>query len=152
MVVDAPPVAVGQGGTDILAHVVREFDGTFGSLPPDTEVFLLKVRYWQVTVGIIVVIGSPRMNVDLQRRFAQERTKTGEPITVLMLDKSSGVADRDEHFMQLSREAAIKEYFFGDAKRTLSPFTQSLGVKDLVIYTAPDREYHWPWTAAGRYL
>lgn len=40
--------------------------------------------------------------------------------------------------MKFIREAAIKEYFFGDSKRTLSPFTQSVGFDDVAIFKAPD--------------
>lgn len=44
--------------------------------------------------------------------------------------------------MKFTREAAIKEYFFGDAKRTLSPFTQSVSFDDLAIFRAPDGTMH----------
>jgi polyribonucleotide 5'-hydroxyl-kinase len=40
--------------------------------------------------------------------------------------------------MKFTREAAIKEYFFGDAKRTLSPFTQSVSFDDVAIFKTPD--------------
>jgi len=58
-----------------------------------------------------------------------------------MLDKSEGVADRDESFMQHSREANIKEYFFGDPNRTLSPYTQQLDFDNLTIYKVPEGKY-----------
>jgi polyribonucleotide 5'-hydroxyl-kinase len=89
-------------------------------------------------VNIVVVLGSARMNTDLQRRLSEEKTSLGEAITVIMLDKSEGVAERDQGFMQFSREASIKEYFFGDSKRTLSPFTQSVSYDDIAIFKAPD--------------
>ena len=54
------------------------------------------------------------------------------------MDKSEGIAERDRDFMKFTREAAIKEYFFGDAKRTLSPFTQSVSFDDVAIFKAPD--------------
>jgi len=55
-----------------------------------------------------------------------------------MLDKSDGVVERDEQFMRRNREATIKEYFFGDSKRTLSPLTQSISFDDVAIFKAPD--------------
>ncbi len=85
-----------------------------------------------------MVLGSPGLHAELQRRLENERTAHGETITVIPFDKSDGVAARDRDFMKFTREAAIKEYFFGDAKRTLSPFTQSVGFDDVAIFKAPD--------------
>lgn len=89
-------------------------------------------------VNIVVVIGSTAIHAELQRRLEKEKTAHGESITVLLLDKSDGVQGRDTEFMKAVREAAIKEYFFGDAKRTLSPFTQSVSFDDVAIFKAPD--------------
>jgi polyribonucleotide 5'-hydroxyl-kinase len=68
------------------------------------------------------------------RRFSAFTTSTGEPITLVKLDKSGGCVDRDDGFMQETREGAIKEYFFGDSKSTLSPHTQQMGFDDVTIY------------------
>jgi hypothetical protein len=78
------------------------------------------------------------MGEDLQRRLAEEKTPLGEPIIVVPLEASDGVAERDEQFMRATRDAAIKEFFFGDAKRTLSPSTQSIGFDDVAIFKATD--------------
>jgi polyribonucleotide 5'-hydroxyl-kinase len=40
--------------------------------------------------------------------------------------------------MQQMQGAAIKEYFFGDIKRTLSPHTQQIGFDDATIYKIRD--------------
>ena len=84
--------------------------------------------------NIVVVLGSSRMTTELTKRFATEKTSLGEPIHVVGLDKSDGVVERDEGFMQQVQEAAIKEYFFGDAQRTLSPSTQLVDFDALVVY------------------
>jgi polyribonucleotide 5'-hydroxyl-kinase len=76
------------------------------------------------------------MNAELSRRFAAERTSLGEPIHVVLLDKSDGVVERDEGYMQQAQEASIKEYFFGDSRRTLSPFTHVVDFDNMVIYQA----------------
>jgi polyribonucleotide 5'-hydroxyl-kinase len=57
---------------------------------------------------------------------------------LVKLDKSGGCVDRDEEFMQQMQGAAIKEYFFGDIKRTLSPHTQQIGFDDATIYKIRD--------------
>ncbi|KXX76443.1 mRNA cleavage and polyadenylation factor CLP1 [Madurella mycetomatis] len=115
LVLDTPPVAPGKGEIEILTHVVREF-----------------------AVNVVVVLGSAGLSAEMQRLLENEKTAYGEPITVFPLDKSDGVAERDKDFTKFIREAAIKEYFFGDSKRTLSPFTQSVGFDDVAIFKAPD--------------
>ena len=59
-------------------------------------------------------------------------------ISVVPIDKSDGVVVRDEAFLQHVREAAIKEYFFGDTKRTLSPLIQQVDFDNVTVYHTPD--------------
>ncbi|KAG5934823.1 hypothetical protein E4U53_000593 [Claviceps sorghi] len=92
----------------------------------------------ELSVNIIVVLGSPTMAATLSKRFASEQTTLGEPINVLGLDRSDGVLDRSEAFLQHCREQAIKEYFFGDARKTLSPQIQQVDLDSLVIYKVSD--------------
>lgn len=86
------------------------------------------------SVNIILVLGSERLHSDMLRRFSGYRTTTGDTITLVKLDKSGGCVDRDDEFMQQSREGSIKEYFFGDVKRTLSPHTQQVSFDETTIY------------------
>ncbi|KAH6632177.1 Pre-mRNA cleavage complex II protein Clp1-domain-containing protein [Chaetomium tenue] len=115
LLLDTPAASVAKGDLEVLTHVVNEF-----------------------AVNIVVVLGSADLHAELQRRFENQRTVHGEPITLILLDKSDGVAERDKDFMKFTREAAIKEYFFGDAKRTLSPFTQSVSFDDVAVFRTPD--------------
>lgn len=85
-------------------------------------------------VNIILVLGSERLHSEMLRRFSTQKTDNGEAISLVRLDKSGGCVDRDDTFMQQMREATIKEYFFGDAKRTLSPHTQLVNFDELSIY------------------
>lgn len=111
MLIDTGNVNVSKGGYELLTHIVSEF-----------------------SVNVVIVLGSERMTADLTKRLTGQKTTLEEEIHVVGLDRSGGVAERDDRFMQRFREAAIKEYFFGDAKRTLSPFTQVVGFDDLVIW------------------
>jgi len=86
------------------------------------------------TVNVILVIGSERLHSEMQRRFVTSKPSSSETITLVKLDKSGGCVDRDETYMQQTREASLKEYFFGDLKTTLSPHTQHLGFDDVLIY------------------
>lgn len=85
-------------------------------------------------VNVILVLGSERLYSDLARRFASYKTGKGEEITLVKLDKSGGCVDRDDEFMRRIQEAATREYFFGDLKRTLSPHTQLIGFDEAIIY------------------
>lgn len=66
-----------------------------------------------------------------------EKTSLGEPIQVISLDKSDGARERSEASLQHTREATIKEYFFGDGKRALSPQNQQVDTASLAIYSVP---------------
>ncbi len=92
-------------------------------------------------MNIVIILGSARLNQELTRRLAQEKTSLGETISVVMLEKSEGVVERDRDALQQAREASIKEYFFGDAKGTLSPYTQQVDYDSLTIYRSPDRVF-----------
>lgn len=118
MIIDTPGViSQGKGGYELISHIVSEF-----------------------SVNIILVLGSERLHSDMIRRFSAHKTDSGEAITLVRLDKSGGCVDRDDAFMQQMRDAAIKEYFFGDAKRTLSPHTQVVNYDELSIFKV--REAH----------
>jgi polyribonucleotide 5'-hydroxyl-kinase len=91
-------------------------------------------------VDIILVLGSERLYSEMQRRFLSYRGSAGEPLTLVKLDKSGGCVDRDDTFMQQSREAAIREYFFGDTKRTLSPHNQYVNFDEVAVYKIFERE------------
>ncbi|KAI0390381.1 Pre-mRNA cleavage complex II protein Clp1-domain-containing protein [Xylariaceae sp. FL0594] len=96
---------------DFIGHIVSEF-----------------------SVNIVIVLGSERISSEMQKRFAGQTTSVGETVTVVGLEKSGGVMERDEGFMQLIRESAIREYFFGNAKMTLSPFTQQVDFSAVSIW------------------
>ncbi|KAH8680524.1 Pre-mRNA cleavage complex II protein Clp1-domain-containing protein [Xylariales sp. PMI_506] len=115
MIIDTGAVSTAKPDYDILAHIAAEF-----------------------SVNVIVCLGSERVSAELTRRFASQTTGPGESIVVVGLDKSGGVVERDASFMQRSREKAIKEYFFGDAKRTLSPGTQNIGFEGITVWKVQD--------------
>lgn len=85
-------------------------------------------------MNVILTLGSERLHSDMVRRFDNHRTVKGETITVTKLDKSGGCVDRDDSYLQQIRQAQIKEYFFGDRRRTLSPHTQTIEFSALNIY------------------
>ncbi|KAL7627746.1 Cleavage polyadenylation factor subunit clp1 [Parahypoxylon ruwenzoriense] len=111
MLIDTSGANVSKGGYDHLAHIVAEF-----------------------SINIVLVIGSERLSSEMQKKFSGQKTSLGESITVVSLDKSGGVVERDSTFLQQTREATIKEYFFGNTGTTLSPFTQQVDFSALSIW------------------
>ncbi|KAG4027697.1 hypothetical protein MFRU_028g01190 [Monilinia fructicola] len=112
MIIDTPGViSQGKGGYDLISHIVSEF-----------------------SANVILVLGSERLYSDMMRRFSTSKTDGGDVIRLVKLDKSGGCVDRDDAFMHQLRDATIKEYFFGDAKRTLSPHTQVVSFDELSIF------------------
>lgn len=91
-------------------------------------------------MNTILVLGSERLYSEMQRRFSSYRGTAGEPLTLVKLDKSGGCVDRDDTFMQQSHEASIREYFFGDPKRTLSPHNQYANFDEVVVYKIYERK------------
>ncbi|KAK0744042.1 Pre-mRNA cleavage complex II protein Clp1-domain-containing protein [Schizothecium vesticola] len=115
VLIDAPAVEFAQGGLELLVHAVNEF-----------------------AVNLVLVVGSDRMYEELEQRLAGVYTSVGEPIECVNVEKSDGVAEVVDSFTRHNREAAIKEYFFGDSKRTLSPSLQVISFDDVAIFKAPD--------------
>jgi len=83
---------------------------------------------------VVVVLGSERLYSDMLRKCNGLKTATGETIAIIKLDKSGGCVDRDEAYLDQFRRAQIREYFFGDAKSTLSPHTQQIDFNSVSIY------------------
>ncbi len=101
-------------------------------------------------VSLVVVLGSERLYSDMLRRFNGQKTSAGETIAVIKLDKSGGCVDRDDAFLHQLRQAQIREYFFGDAKCTLSPHTQQIDFSSVGIYKLAECESSfWSSTALG---
>ncbi|KAI1002617.1 mRNA cleavage and polyadenylation factor [Podosphaera aphanis] len=112
IIIDTPGViSQGKGGYDLISHIVSEF-----------------------SVNVILVLGSERLHSEMQRRFSSYKLSTGGSITLVKVDKSGGCVDRDEEYLQQTREASIKEYFFGGLNGTLSPHTQQINFEDITIY------------------
>ncbi|KAI9821748.1 MAG: Cleavage polyadenylation factor subunit clp1 [Pycnora praestabilis] len=111
-ILDTPGIiSQGKAGYDIIQHIVSEF-----------------------SVNILVILGSERLYSDMRRRFDGHKTSSNETISVIKLDKSGGCVDRDEAYLRQSRQAQIREYFFGDAKATLSPHTQQVDFSQVATY------------------
>lgn len=111
-------------------------DDMLSSSSTSTEQYykLLTHLVSEFSVNIVISVGSEPIVAELTRRLAGQKTSLGEDISVVGLDKSGGVAERDASFMQRVREGAIKEYFFGDAKRTLSPGTQNIAFEAVTVW------------------
>jgi polyribonucleotide 5'-hydroxyl-kinase len=97
-----------SNGYEMIQHIIAEF-----------------------SVDTLLVLGSERLYSDMCRRFEDRQHN---PVSVVKLQKSGGCVDREEAFLKQSRETAIREYFFGEPKRTLSPYTMTVNFDDLNIW------------------
>ena len=93
----------------------------------------------EFSANIVVVLGGERAAELGRRLWGGRRTTLGEPVQVVGLDPTIGgqqdpIALRDAAFLQAVRERAIREYFFGDARNTLSPYTQQVEFDALSIW------------------
>lgn len=91
-------------------------------------------------MSVVVVLGSERLYSDMIRKCNGLKTGSGGTIDVIKLDKSGGCVDRDEAYRDQFRQAQIREYFFGDAKSTLSPHTQQIDFSSVSIYKLAECE------------
>jgi len=107
-IIDTSGLIAQASGYEMVQHIVAEF-----------------------SVDTLLVLGSERLYSDMCRRF-EDRSQN--PVAVVKLQKSGGCVDREESFMKQSRETAIREYFFGEPKRTLSPYTMTVGFDDLNVW------------------
>lgn len=87
-------------------------------------------------VSVMITIGSERLYSDMQRRYQSQPN-----VTVVKVPKSGGCVDRDEAFLQQAQQQSIRQYFFGDAKRTLSPYTIMVEFDTLKVYRIVERTY-----------
>ncbi len=88
-----------------------------------------------------MVLGNERLYSDMVRRFEGSSASTDEAIRVVKLARSGGCVDRDEEYMKQLRQVQIREYFFGDAKRTLSPHTQQLDFSQVATFKIHEGGY-----------
>lgn len=121
MVVDSGAVDTSKPNYDVLSHIVAEF-----------------------SINIIISLGSERITGELTKRFFGQKTTLGEDIAVVGLDRSGGVMERDTNFMQQTRERVIKEYFFGDSRRNLSPGTQNIGFEGVTVWKTSEGKQKRP--------
>lgn len=85
-----------------------------------------------------MVLDSAELEAELYHKFDNKKTPLGDAIKVLRLDKSPGATERDKGWIKADGEAAIREYFFGSAQKTLSPVTLSVSYDELAIFRALD--------------
>lgn len=114
LIIDTPLQFSTPANYDLIHHAVADF-----------------------SVSTLVVVGSERLYSDMLRRY--DTPSSG--VTVVKLLKSEGCVDRDDNFLRLSRQRAVKEYFFGEPKRTLSPYTMTVEFSGLNIFRINDCMY-----------
>lgn len=125
LIIDTPAVhgtgQLAEQELDGLEHIVDEF-----------------------SVNLILALGSAEIGGMMEKRFHGKKTSLGDAINVCALDKSDGVVQSDEAWLLECQHAAIKNYFYGDAKGSLSSPKQTVDFDTVTIYRLPHCELPLP--------
>lgn len=122
LIIDTPAIhgtgKLAEQELDAMEHIVDEF-----------------------SVNLIVTLGSAEIGSMMEKRFNGKKTSLGDAIHVCALDKSDGVVQSDEAWLLECQHAAIKNYFYGDDKGSLSSPKQTVDFDTVTIYRLPEREF-----------
>lgn len=77
----------------------------------------------------MVVLGHERLYSDMMKKY-----KDQAGISVVKLNKSGGVVERDKQFRTQLQRTKIKEYFYGTPKCELSPYSMLVNFNDINIW------------------
>ncbi|KAK6345892.1 Cleavage polyadenylation factor subunit clp1 [Orbilia blumenaviensis] len=106
LIIDTPSFD-NQTNGDLISYIVAEF-----------------------SVTTIAVLGSERLYNTMLKSFSSQppssQSQQSSNVNVIKLPTSGGCVDRDAPFKKAIRDAAVKKYFFGDDKCTLSPYTVTI--------------------------
>lgn len=124
----------------VTSRLAEDADSAVGGALVDTPGYFAQPAGYELVqravadlgVDVLVVLGSERLYSDMLRRYPAN--SSGNSVAVVKLAKSGGCVDREEEFLRAGRNRAVKEYFFGEPKRTLSPHTITVIWEHLVIY------------------
>ncbi|GMM37477.1 cleavage polyadenylation factor subunit [Saccharomycopsis crataegensis] len=91
------------------------------------------------SVNLIIVLGNERLFIDLKKTFSEKiyESLDGQKqfFNVLKFSKSGGCVDKDDAFIRARQQSLIKQYFYGDRKQVLSPYTiTSIDYSRLSVY------------------
>lgn len=96
---------------DLLAHIVSE-----------------------LSINIVLTIGSERLASDLSQRFSSNKTPD-ETVTVIRVAKPGGAVERDATFSKEMRKQQIRTYFFGPGN-SLNPHSHSSSFDAIELFAA----------------
>lgn len=106
----------------------------------DQEMDALEHIVDEFSVNLILALGSTETGGLMEKRFNGKKTSLGDAINVCTLDKSDGVVQSDEAWLLECQHAAIKNYFYGDSKGSLSSPKQTVDFDAVTIYRLPERK------------
>lgn len=120
---------------DITAKRSGIIVDTPGSLnDPKSNYDLIAHAVSELSINVVLTIGSERLSSDLSRRFGTSKTPD-ETVTVLRVAKPGGAVERDGAFMKQVQKEQIRNYFFGQAN-SLNPHSHSSSFADMPLFGA----------------
>lgn len=107
VIIDTPPLT--SKDFNIIENIVSDFE-----------------------VNFIVVIGNERLLIDLRKRFKHKVSNS--MLDFIKISRSGGTLDLDDSFIRQTQQECVQQYFYGNFRNRLSPFTIEVDINDYVIY------------------
>ncbi|QSL64264.1 hypothetical protein MERGE_000420 [Pneumocystis wakefieldiae] len=88
------------------------------------------------SVNVLIVLGSERLYSDMARKYDNKKG-----MHVVKLPKSGGCVNREKSFIQKARNSAVRKYFYGDFRTTLSPYSIIYDFDSLIVYRVEEETF-----------
>lgn len=102
---------------------------TAGIIDQTTGYDMINSAILEFDVDVLICLGSERLAQDMVRKYDGRNG-----MTVIKLPKSGGCVGRDSGFMARSRKEQIRQYFHGDGRQTLSPYSITTAFDDIKVH------------------
>ncbi|KAI8089895.1 Pre-mRNA cleavage complex II protein Clp1-domain-containing protein [Halteromyces radiatus] len=83
----------------------------------------------EFSVNVVVVLGHERLYSDMTKIYKDQNN-----ISIVKLNKSGGVVERDKQFKIQLQRSKIQEYFYGTSKCELSPYSMLVNFNDINVW------------------
>lgn len=112
-----------------VAHsgIVVDTPDSFSDIDDEQKLNLVCQCVSSYHINAILVIGKERLTSKLQKLLSNDTQ-------ILNISQSGGLTEDDSAFDRQIQRKAIAEYFFGNPRQTLSPFTVTVSLSSIVVY------------------
>jgi polyribonucleotide 5'-hydroxyl-kinase len=79
-------------------------------------------------INVVIVVGNERLFIDVKKKLAKET------LNIIKVPKSGGCVEKDEVFQRKIQQRTVREYFYGNSKTVLSPYTVHVDFTVVNVY------------------